>query len=444
MMRQLSVLSAFFLLLNTACLIPEAEAQELSDEERIEWWSDARFGMFIHWGLYAQDGCFWNGQNGRSEHMMRNLEIPISEYEKIATEFNPEKFNAEKWVQIAKDAGMKYMVITSKHHDGFAMFDSPSSDYDIVETTPWKHDPIKELNAACKKQGLKFGVYYSLGRDWHDPDCNSNGGRRSNTWDYPDEDSKDYSKYFERKVKSQITELMNQYQPAIIWFDTPEKITEDESKELLDLIHQIDPSCIVNSRIGNKLGDYAVKEQKIPTVGEPKPWETCMTISKVWGYHKEDDYWKSSDSLVRNLVDIASKGGNLLLNVGPTGEGIIREPSVILLQEMGEWLKVNGEAIYETTSSPFGKFSWGRCTKKVHENSTTLYFTIFDWPNDKKLFIPQLVNRVVEAKLLANNKSIKTSPSANGLTIKIPKKAPDTIASVVKVEIEGSVSIKQQ
>ncbi|WP_319501862.1 alpha-L-fucosidase [uncultured Draconibacterium sp.] len=409
-------------------------------EERLGWWSEARFGMFIHWGLYAQDGCFWKGQDGRSEHMMRNLQIPIAEYEKIAAEFNPEKFNADEWAEIAKNAGMKYMVITSKHHDGFAMFNSPSNDYNIVKQTPWKRDPIKELNEACKKQGIKFGVYYSLGRDWHHPQCNSVDGWRSNVWDFPEEEKKDYSIYFNEKVKPQITELITQYKPAIIWFDTPELITKEQSTELLGLIRKLDPDCIVNQRVGNKLGDYAVREQKIPKGGEPQPWETCMTISKIWGYHKEDHAWKSADSLVHSLVDIASKGGNLLLNVGPTGEGVIRQPSVELLKEMGEWLQVNGEAVYGTTSSPVGKFDWGRCTKRVENGNTTLYFSVFNWPANGKLVIPGITNDVIKSSLIATGKSLETFYSEDGLTIELPKAAPDKLASVIKIEITGTIN----
>lgn len=413
----------------------------ISDEERIEWWSEARFGMFIHWGLYAQDGCFWNGQDGKSEHMMLKLEIPVAEYEKIATEFNPVKFDADEWVKNAKDAGMKYLVLTSKHHDGFAMYDSPSSNYNIVKQTPWKRDPVKELAEACKKQGLKFGLYYSLGRDWHHPQCNSRGGRRSNLWDYPNEEDKDLSIYFNEKVKPQIVEIITQYKPAVIWFDTAEEITKEQSLELTNLIRRLDPACIVNSRVGNKLGDYAVKEQKIPAKGEPKPWETCMTISDVWGYHKMDDNWKTTDSLIHSLVDIASKGGNFLLNVGPTGEGIIREPSVEILAEMGDWLKINGEAVYGTTSSPFGKFSWGRCTKKVEETETTLYLTVFNWPKMGEIQIPNLNNRVIEASILETNEIIKTVNSDEGLLIHLAKKSPASIAPVVKLRVEGKVNI---
>jgi alpha-L-fucosidase len=240
---------------------------------RLHWWSEARFGMFIHWGLYAQDGCHWKGQDGKTEHMMRHLKIPLSEYAKIATEFNPTKFDAGQWARIAKGAGMKYMVITSKHHDGFAMWKSASSDYNIVARTPWKRDPIKELAEATRKEGLKFGVYYSLGRDWQDPDVPTKDGYRSNTWDYPDESKKVFARYFERKVKPQVKELLTQYGPiAVMWFDTPEQITKAQSEELLRLIHGLQPDTIVNARVGNRLGDYAVEEQKIPAGGEPHPW----------------------------------------------------------------------------------------------------------------------------------------------------------------------------
>lgn len=410
--------------------------------ERLQWWSEARFGMFIHWGLYAQDGCFWKGKDGKTEHMMRHLQIPIAEYEKIATEFNPVRFNADEWARIAKDAGMKYLIITTKHHDGFAMFDSPSNDYNIVKRTPWKRDPIKELAEACRKHGLKFGVYYSLGRDWHDPDVptsmKADGSRRSNTWDFPDEEKKDFSKYFERKVKPQVAELLTQYGPiAVMWFDTPEKISKGQSQELVNLIHRLQSDCIVNARVGNRLGDYAVSEQKIPDTGDVQPWETCMTLNGHWGYKKDDEKWKPTEMLVRNLIDIASKGGNFLLNVGPTGEGIIPAPSVTRLAEVGAWMHVNGEAIYGTTAGPFSKLDWGRCTKKVTPASTTLYLHVFDWPKDGKLVVPTLRSQVESVRLLADGSKLTSAPSDQGLVITVPKNAPDEISSTIVVKTAG-------
>ncbi|TAK93315.1 MAG: alpha-L-fucosidase [Verrucomicrobia bacterium] len=408
--------------------------------KRLQWWSEARFGMFIHWGLYAQDGCFYKGQDGKTEHMMRHLQIPLKDYAKIADDFNPVKFSADEWVGIAKNAGMKYMIITSKHHDGFAMFNSPSSDYNIVKRTPWKRDPVKELAEACRKQGLKFGAYYSLGRDWEDPDVPTRDGYRSNTWDFPDESKKDFSKYFERKVKPQVRELLTQYGPiAVLWFDTPERISKKQSEELIALIHQLQPDCIINARVGNRLGDYAVSEQKIPESGDVKPWETCMTLNGHWGYKKDDEKWKPTETLVRNLVDIASKGGNFLLNVGPTGEGLIPGPSVQHLREVGEWMRVNGEAIYGTTAGPFAKLDWGRCTKKVNGKETTLYLHVFDWPKDGKLFVPGLRGQIESVSLLATGKRLSTAVSENGLVITVPETAPNKISATIAVKVSGPV-----
>lgn len=407
---------------------------------RLQWWSEARFGMFIHWGLYAQDGCFWKGKDGKTEHMMRHLQIPIAEYEKIATEFNPVKFSAAEWVGIAKAAGMKYMVITTKHHDGFAMFDSPSNDFNIVKRTPWKRDASKELADACRQQGLKFGVYYSLGRDWHDPDVptsvKADGNRRSNTWDFPDEDKKDFSKYFERKVKPQVRELLTQYGPiAVLWFDTPEKISKVQSDELLAMIRKLQPDCIVNARIGNRLGDYAVSEQKIPDTGDVQPWETCMTLNGHWGYKKDDEKWKPTETLVRNLIDIASKGGNFLLNVGPTGEGIIPAPSVTRLAEVGDWMRVNGEAIYGTTASPLKtQPSWGRVTKKADK----LYLHVFDWPKDGKLVVAGWRGKVAAVSELASGKKLSSETRDDALVVNVPASAPGKISSTLVVTMAGN------
>lgn len=411
--------------------------------KRLQWCSEARFGMFIHWGLYSHDGCFWNGKDGRTEHMMRHLQIPIAEYEKIAAQFNPVKFSANEWARIAKDAGMKYMVITTKHHDGFAMFDSPSNDYNIVRRTPWKRDAIKELADACRKQGLKFGVYYSLGRDWHDPDVptsvKADGNRRSNTWDYPDEEKKDFTKYFERKVKPQVRELLTRYGPiAVMWFDTPEKISKAQSEELVALIRQFQPECVINARVGNRLGDYAVQEQKIPESGDPQPWETCMTLNRHWGYHKLDEQWKPTETLVQNLIDIASKGGNFLLNVGPTGEGVIPEPSVARLGEVGDWMRRNGEAIYGTTAGPLGKLDWGRCTKRVSGPGTTLYLHVFNWPADGKLQVPGVKGRIESAQLLVGGNRLAFEQSGNAVSVSVPETAPDKFSSTVVLKMKAN------
>ena len=421
---------------------PAVEAQ------RLAWWSDARFGMFIHWGLYSQWGCHYPGPDGKlldghSEHMMRHLKIPLAQYAKIADVFDPTKFNADEWVRIAKNAGMKYIVITAKHHDGFAMYDSQVSDYNIVARTPFKRDPVKELAEACRKQGLKFGVYYSLGRDWQDPDVPTRNGWRSNTWDYPDESKKVFARYFERKAKPQIRELLTHYGPiAVLWFDTPEEISKAESLELFKMVRQLQPNCIINQRIGNRYGDYRVAEQQIPAAGYSDPWETCMTLNRHWGYYLGDEDWKSPEYLIRHLVDIVSKGGNLLLNVGPTGEGVIPAGSVERLQEIGAWLKANGEGIYGTTASPFKKLDWGRCTKKITADGATLYLHVFDWPADGRLLVPGLKNSVESAALLADGKTLTTANSQKGVVVTLPATAPDKISSTIVLKVKGPLQIE--
>jgi alpha-L-fucosidase len=413
------------------------EAKDVVNK-RLAWWSDARFGMFIHWGLYSQWGCHYPGTNGEmisggSEHMMQHLKMPLAQYAKIADVFNPTNFNADEWVAIAKNAGMKYIVITAKHHDGFAMFNSPSSDYNIVKRTPWGRDPIKELAEACRKAGLKFCVYYSLGRDWQDPDVPTRDGYRSNTWDYPDENKKDFSKYFERKVKPQVRELLTQYGPiGILWFDTPEKISRAQSEELVRLIHSLQPNCIVNARVGGRLGDYAVQEQKIPAGGDVQPWETCMTLNGHWGYFLGDEKWKPAKTVIQNLVDIVSKGGNYLLNVGPTGQGVIPAGAVNDLEQVGAWMKVNGDSIYGTTAVPGTHPAWGRITKK----GSTLYLHVFDWPKDGGITVTlpaveQARQIAWNAQLLADKKVLKVAVAGNTATISLPAQPVDAVDSVV-------------
>jgi alpha-L-fucosidase len=414
--------------------------------QRLEWWSEARFGLFIHWGLYAQWGCHYPGpdnqlRDGLGEHMMMRLKIPRADYAKIADVFNPVKFDADAWVKVAQAAGMKYVVITAKHHDGFAMFDSPSSDYNIVKRTRWARDPVKELSEACRRHGLRLGVYYSLGRDWDDPDVptdmKSDGWRRSNTWDFPDEGKKDFAKYLERKVKPQLRELLTQYHPAILWFDTPERIKPEQSRELMQLIHALQPECIVNQRIGNRYGDYRVAEQEIPAGGWSDAWETCMTLNKHWGYYLGDEAFTPASNVVRNLIDVASKGGNFLLNIGPTGEGTIPAGSVERLREVGQWLQRNGAAIYATTATPLARPPWGRITQRTTTAGTTLYLHVFDWPTDGRLVVPGLRNEVVSAALLAPSQTLNVTPASGGVQIAVPVKAPDELSSTVVLKIKG-------
>jgi alpha-L-fucosidase len=422
-------------------------ASDKNEQTIPDWFKDGKFGMFIHWGPYSVLGGEWHGkrigQGDIAEWIMERFHIPVEEYRKVAASFDPVKFNAREWVALAKNAGMKYIIITSKHHDGFAMFDSKVSNYNIVDYTPFRRDPLKELSEACAGAGIKFCVYYSHREDWENPYA------YGNFWDFDSSqislDTMRYPalfrKYLDTKAIPQLKELLTNYGPlGIVWFDRG-MYTQEQGKEFADLVHSLQPHCLVNGRVGHYdkelLGDYqSLTDNGMPIGGIEEYWETPQTLNDTWGYSKYDTNWKKPGEIIRRLVTIVSKGGNYLLNVGPTGEGIIPQPSVDILKRVGEWMDLNKESIYGTSPSPFtSEKPWGYCTRK--EN--ILYLHIFEWPEDKILNVEGLNNRVEKAYMLVNKeKALKVNRDANGqIQINLPEFPTDSINSVLVLEIKG-------
>lgn len=418
-------------------------------ETRMAWWNDARFGMFIHWGAYAQLGGMWDGKpidqgvgNGIGEWIMYNAKIPVAAYAREAAKFNPVEFDADTWVQLAKQAGQKYIIITTKHHDGFAMFESQASPFNIVDHTPFKRDVIKELAAACHKYGVRLGFYYSQAQDWHHPggaaykDIWQGGEPAAGHWDKAQDG--DFDDYLNRVAIPQVRELLTNYGPvAVFWWDTPIGMTSARARRLAPLL-ELQPGIISNNRLLDPLqlnefsGDTETPEETIPPTGfKDRNFEVCMTMNDTWGYKANDQNWKSAADLIRKLVDVASKGGNFLLNVGPDAQGRIPQPSVERLQAMGRWMRVNGEAIYGTRASPFAKLPWGRCTQK----SGTLYLHVFDWPKTSRLVVPGLKSSVRSARLIAGGEALRVESAGNDKLIQLPAIAPDAIASLSLIHI---------
>lgn len=406
---------------------------------RMAWWEQGRFGMFIHWGIYAVPA--------QGEWYMSNGHVPLSQYEAYAKRFDPTQFNADQWVKLAKEAGMKYLVITSKHHDGFCMFNTKATQYNVVDATPWHQDPLLALSKACHKYGVRFCVYYSI-MDWHSPDQQAADTNATHPTYNPTHFVPGKKDAYIAYMKTELKELIEQYHPGLIWFDGEwmNGWTDQDGQALYHYLRRLDPTLIINDRVKGA-GDYQTPEQRIPPNGLPgHDWETCMTINGNWGYDAGDHNWKSTETLLHNLIDIASKGGNYLLNIGPDSTGIIPNPEEQRLKEMGAWLKANGESIYGTSASPFTKqLPWGRCTQKPCKGGTLLYLNVFDWPQDGKLEVPGLENHVSGACLLqGNHKKLKVSQDSRGVVVNVPRTAPDKISSVIVLKIKGKIQLNNQ
>jgi alpha-L-fucosidase len=424
-------------------------------QKRIAWFHEAKYGMFIHWGLYAIPAGEWKGQRipGIGEWIMFRAKVPVTEYAQLARQWNPVKFDANAWVQLAKDAGMKYIVITSKHHDGFALYQSKVSTYDVVDATPSKRDILKELAAACRKHGMRLGYYYSQSQDWHDP----NGA--GNSWDFgPDrvegKEQKNYDKYLREKAEPQVRELLTEYGPvALVWFDTPQMMTSERARRFTNLVRQLSPDTLIDGRLGEP-GDYVTTgDNVIPAVAQSEAWEVPATINHTWGYRKDDHDWKSPGDIAFKLVDIVSKGGNYLLNVGPMADGVIPQPSQDNLRAVGAWLRKNGEAIYGAGKTPWGEELGepsARGTKDLRGQPLQLlrrewrattkpgkvFITLFEEPR-VPFEVPPMKNKVRRAYRLEDGVPVDFTSDGGRTVLNIPRPIWDLMGTVVVLEIEG-------
>jgi alpha-L-fucosidase len=433
------------LMYNTAFAQKDYTMESKADKDaRMQWWRDATFGMFIHWGAYAVPAGIYKGKEvqGVGEWIMHTANIPIPEYEEYVRQFNPQQFNAKEWVRIAKQAGMKYIVITSKHHDGFGLWDSKVSSYDIMDASPYKKDILKELSEACKAEGIKLCFYHSI-MDWHQSAAESEK-------EYPHQHTEkpDWNGDRDTYMKPQLKELLEKYDPEVLWFDgewIPEW-TEEQGKELYNWLRAMKPNLIINNRVGkgrqgmqgmnayaNAAGDCGTPAQEILEGTSDTDWESCMTMNDSWGYKKNDLNWKSSKMLIDNLIDIAAKGGNYLLNVGPEATGLIPQASVERLAEMGKWLKVNGEAIYATHARK--QYKEGDQVRFTVSKDGMYTYAIITGHKDYKVLL-QSVKPAAGSKvrMLGVKSPLPWKMVGDQVEIQLPLKLPTDYAWVLKIQ----------
>ena len=408
--------------------------------DKLQWFKEAKYGLFIHWGLYAIPGGQWKGEPAPfgTEWIMKNMKIPLAEYKKLAEEFNPVEFDPYFYVKSAKKWGMKYLVFTAKHHDGFAMYDTKVSDYSIMNT-PYGKDIVKQLADACEQEGLIFCLYYSQMQDWEHPDGNGN------TWDF-DASKQDFKRYFYGKALPQVKELLTNYgRIGMIWFDTPYDMPIELCRELADTVRACQPDCLINGRVGYGLGDFReAADNAIPVLSRDECWESPMTLNHTWGYSHTDNDFKEPSAVIENLVRIVGKGGNLLLNVGPDALGNIPKRSEEILCDVGTWLEKYGKSIFGTTAIPNFPYMlpWGELT--YDDNACVLYFHVKKYPIfPYRILLTGLKTKVLSVTLMADGSSLKMSQSyeiardEHRLYLFLPEKCPDPDDTVVAVQLAG-------
>ena len=419
-----------------------AKAQEIVSEteaaynQRMKWFNDAQFGLFIHYGVYSNLAGEWKGEPVKkySEWIQRWGKITPEEYIPLAADFKPENLDADLWVKTAREAGMKYMVITTKHHEGFCLWDSEHTEYDLGEATTFDRDILGELKVACDKYGIKYGTYYSI-IDWHHP--SQRAEQASNK--PPMNDKAGYVKY----MKAQLKELVDRYDPAIMWFDgdwTPWWTPEDGT-DLYNYLRELSPEMIINNRVSKRAlfkKDYGTPENSTPGATLDHFWEACWTINHSWGYKKSDQKWKSHTELVQKQIDINTKGGNLLLNIGPKGDGSWPAASFEQLKAMGEWNKAHHDAVYDTENAELPVQTWGRLSwsKASNLEKGDLYAYVFDWPSDGKLFF----NLVSADRITATSygdQPLTSTIKEKGIEVDVSSITPNEYVTVIKLNYDN-------
>ncbi len=435
-------------LLSAAPVSPQPAPQPLSADARTQWFREARLGIFIHWGVYSVPAGEYKGRpiGWIGEWIMKQAPIPVAEYRAFARDFTASAYDPEAWADLIKESGARYTVITSKHHDGFSLYDSAVSDWDVAGDCPAPDDLLAPLAHAVRARGLKFGLYYSQAQDWTHPG-GAIMGKKAGEPGWDPAQTGDFDAYLRNIAAPQTREILTRYQPDVLWWDTPVNMNNERARPLHDLL-ALQPDIITNNRLGGDFkGDTKTPEQHIPPRGFPvEMFEVCLTMNDTWGFKKNDQNWKSSRTIIRNLSDISSKGGNFLLNIGPDSAGRIPEPSVNILKDIGRWMKTNSEAIHATEAGPFPRrLPWGRVTQRRDDDgSTTLYLHVWDWPANGELLLPTLQTKPSSARILATGKRASTKVANDGLHVRLHGDAPDADVSIVKLTFKKPLVITQR